>query len=503
MSTLEETRSDVRLNIVAKKDTGQSYVVRLLNLLGSVRFGIVLLILLGALCVIGMVIMQQNVEGFDHYYAQLTPSQKLVYGKLGLFDIYHSWYFITLFLILSLNIILASIDRFPKTWTFISKPKTDASPRWLLCQRQHAKMCLYGKRRQDLVQQIERTIRSAGWKKTVVSEKGGQTFVFGQSGAWNRLGAYAVHIALMTIFLGGFLSSQLGHTGQMSLSPGQTSSSMFETAFDLDRLKQNTKQLPFEVTCTDIEQKLIRKEESISVSNTIDWLTRIRIKDETGSHDAIVQMNRPFDYRGYRFFQASFTSVGRARNITLSLKPAGGGPGQNVFIPRDGETTLPDGTKIKFAEFRGNFSIGEEDLNEDTSNYPNPAAILRVTTPNGESQTAYAFGPQMADMPVASKSVGGYTFHLIDFEKVSDQHILAIQRDPGATIVYIGFALLAITLAMVFFFSHQRVWAVVEEKAENNFEVVLGGNTNRNQVAFNEKFKRMVHVLRQTNKEIR
>jgi hypothetical protein len=51
----------------------------------------------------------------------------------------------------------------------------------------------------------------------------------------------------------------------------------------------------------------------------------------------------------------------------------------------------------------------------------------------------------------------------------------------------------------VFFFSHQRVWAAIEETSENNFSVVLGGNTNRNQDAFEEKFKGFVKALR--NKE--
>src|ERR1044072_4667378 len=93
-------------------------ITKLLNLLSSVRFGVTLLVLLVIACMTGMLIMQQSVEGFDKYYAELTPSQQLLYGTLGFFDIYHSWYFNLLLLVLSLNIVLASIDRFPKAWTF-------------------------------------------------------------------------------------------------------------------------------------------------------------------------------------------------------------------------------------------------------------------------------------------------------------------------------------------------------------------------------------------------
>ena len=41
-----------------------------------------------------------------------------------------------------------------------------------------------------------------------------------------------------------------------------------------------------------------------SPMNTLDWLTRIRIKDPArGETDALVHLNAPYDYGGYRFFQ--------------------------------------------------------------------------------------------------------------------------------------------------------------------------------------------------------
>src|SRR5687767_15909414 len=73
-----------------------------LDFLSSVRFGVSLLIILVILSIVGMVIIQQNVQGFDTYFASLTPAEKIVYGSLGLFDIYHSWYYNVLLLILSL-----------------------------------------------------------------------------------------------------------------------------------------------------------------------------------------------------------------------------------------------------------------------------------------------------------------------------------------------------------------------------------------------------------------
>ena len=494
MSTLEEVVSAPAAAAAPMVKKRESAISRFLDFISSVRLGVFLLVLLGLACLVGMLIMQQNVDGFANYYQTLTPAQRLVYGKLKFFDIYHAWYFNALLAFLSINIVLASIDRFPKTWIFVSKPTLTVPTRWLESQRGSSRVEIDG----DLERingAIKRELKAAGWNNVVTTEKNGQTFMFAQIGVWNRLGAYAVHVALLTIFLGGFLTAQMGSTGQLPLAPGKTSDRIFETVVDLDRVNEVTMQLPFEVTFTDIEQKLIKKEGPITASNTIDWITRFTIKDERGVHEAVAQMNRPFDFRGYRFFQASFMPIGRARSITVRTTNQAGDT-QEIIIPRNGSTTLSDGSKVEFTEFRGNFRIGPEDTNEDTSAYPNPGAVLKITPLSGTPQTAYAFGPQMANLPVAQKLVAGYKFQLTDFEKVSDQHILSVQRDPGANVVYVGFILLFITLVGVFFFSHQRVWAVVEDSKDGKCNVLVGGNTNRNQNAFVEKLERFVGSIR-------
>jgi cytochrome c biogenesis protein len=477
-----------------------SIVTKFLALLSSVRFGIVLLVLLVIASMIGMLVVQQNVEGFDKYFFELSPATKVLFGALGFFDIYHTWYFNVLLLVLSLNIILASIDRFPKAWTFIARPKLDASAHWLKGQDASAVLELKAKNRNAVVERITASAKRLGLK-TRVTEKNGKTFVFAEKGAWNRLGAYAVHVALLTIFAGGFMTAQFGQNGQMPLKPGTVANSMTEYNFKLDteagpQIVPHNIQLPFQVTCTDIEQKLIKKDGPITADNTIDWLTRIKIKDETGEHSALVHLNEPYDYRGYRFFQASFVQPGRARQITLNLIPEAGGEPLVAKIPRDGSVQLPDGTKIDFVKFIPTFQVGQED--SVSEEYANPAAILNITRPDGKVERGYAFANLPANLPSNApigRPVAGYKIRLADYEKVPDRHVLSIQRDPGATVVYVGFASLALTLIAVFAFSHQRFWALIEEKSAGDFAITIGGNTNRNKLGFQDRFKKLVSAI--------
>jgi cytochrome c biogenesis protein len=262
--------------------------------------------------------------------------------------------------------------------------------------------------------------------------------------------------------------------------------------------------LPFTVTCLDIQQKLIKKEGAIDASNTIDWLTRIKIKDEYGEREGLVHLNTPLDYRGYRFFQASFINFGMARHITLRLTPEDGGTPQDVTIKRDGSTTLADGTKIEFEDFQPDFVFGQGGKpNSASGEYNKPVAILMVTTPQGQQKRIYAFQMELPSGAPVGAPFGGYKYRLVDFEKVPFQHVLAIQKDPGKIPFYVGSLLLIMALCAVFFFSHQRVWAVIEEgKREGRYEVALGGNTNRNKLGFEDRFKKVMKTINGETKEV-
>lgn len=432
-----------------------SFLSKSIDYLSSVSFGIILLLLLVFLCFLGMVIRQENVSGFEAYFAELSLFQQILYSSLGLFDIYNSWYFTATLGLLSLNIILASVERFPKTWTFISQPKTTVSQKWLQGQKPNYSITLQGNK-DEIIKRISDSYKESGWRKIKITEN----TVFAESGSWNRLGAYPVHLALLTIFFGGFLTSQLSFSGEIPITIGQSANRI------------QSEQLPFTIICTDLEQKLINPKGSIESNNTLDWLTYLQIKDESGTHETIVQLNRPFDYRGYRIFHSNFLPMGKARSVSVQYNS------EQLNFKQNEIKTLADGTNIRLIDFRANFSLKKETANEHSTRYQNPAAVFEIQTPNSKKETVYA----QKNSPI----------RLIDFERVSEQHTLFVRYDPGAAVVYLGFALLSVSLVAVFFFSHQRVWSILEETAENTFKITIGGNANRNEIAFEQKFKRFI-----------
>ena len=49
--------------------------------------------------------------------------------------------------------------------------------------------------------------------------------------------------------------------------------------FKLDKQERFNVQLPFTITCNEIDQKLIDPNGSIEINNTMDWRTQIKIDD--------------------------------------------------------------------------------------------------------------------------------------------------------------------------------------------------------------------------------
>ncbi len=477
---------------------------KFLGLLSAVRFGVVLLVLLISACMIGMLIQQVELETFPKYFAGLTSAEKTVYGRLGVFDIYHVWYFNLLLLLLSLNIILASIDHFPKAWNFVRKKKLTASPTFAMTQRFRQEVPVPRLDRAQLTAKASAAARAQKFGIRV-TEEDSRTTIFAERGAWNRLGAYAVHVGLLTIFTGGFMTSR-GHTGGMWIEPGKTSDRMTKQVFSVGgpsefEIGRQELQLPFSLEGLDIVHKPIDKTKGIDTGNTLDWLTSVRIRDHETKHEveALVHMNKPFDYRGYRFFQASVTGVGSARQIKIRVTPEGG-TAQEVSIPRNGLVKLSDGLRLRYVEFNPDFSV---DANRQVSvgpgggSYEEPAAHLEVIRPNGERGDVWAFTDPFIErmqnapfMQSAFLNFAGYKLALVDFEKVDQAHMLSIQYDPGVKVVYIGFTLLCLMLIAVFFFSHQRLWIVLEDG-----KAYLGGDSNRNRLGFEDRARKIAEQI--------
>jgi cytochrome c biogenesis protein len=458
-----------------KTPSADSLVDRIPNLLRSVSFGIVLLALL------------------------------IVASMIG--DIYLTVFFNLMVALLGINFILVSIDHLPGAWNYIFRKQLTASPTFAMAQdfKEKIESPILG--RNQLVERAAAAARAMKFTLRITPEMT-MTTIFAERSAWNRLGSYALQVALLTILVSSLWDHYRGYTGWMWIEPEKSSDKMATRMLNVENaaVQQETDQLelrlPFTVEGLDIQQKLINENLSIDPSNTVDWITRVRIHDHETRRktEASIRINNPFDYRGYRFFQISFSPMGNARTIRLKVAPAAGGASVEVTFGRNSKAKLSDGTQLHYFEFNPSFSVNaDQEIGATSYDYINPAAHLAYLKPGGEHGEMWAFTPDFIDtisnVPnFKSKflDAGPYRLILTDFEKVSYAHMLSIQYYPGTKLLYVGCAILGFALIAIFFFSHQRLWIVVEDG-----NIYLGGNTNRNRLGFEARAKKVITLIRE------
>ena len=105
------------------------------------------------------------------------------------------------------------------------------------------------------------------------------------------------------------------------------------------------------------------------------------------------------------------------------------------------------------------------ELGTRSAEYNNPVAVLNITQPDGKTEKVFAFANKLPDNAPINAPKAGYRWRMQSFEKSPIAHVLSIKYDPfNAAFIawYIGGFGLIGALCFVFFFSHKRIWALID-----------------------------------------
>ena len=94
------------------------------RILASLKTGIVLLGLIALVNLVGSFIVQREQAAPGQIEQAYSPEAIRIMEALGLFDVYHSWWFILILTLTGISLIVASIDIWPRYWSYITKPLT-------------------------------------------------------------------------------------------------------------------------------------------------------------------------------------------------------------------------------------------------------------------------------------------------------------------------------------------------------------------------------------------
>ncbi len=367
----------------------------------SMRFGILLLCLIAACSVAGTVIPQGCEVA---WYAQNYPSAHPVILTFRLNRVFESWYFITLLVLLCLNLSLCSLLRI-RTVVRASHGETEraaAMPDTVLLRPEGVE-----KLRAWLE---DRHCRSVELDGAVVYHKNGI----------GRYGTFLLHLSILLTLVFGALALYTPTVTDQSCMPGE--SILLEDGTEIHVLD-------FHIT---------------DETGRLDYRSHVQVTlpDGRRSEEAELSVNHPFSFGAYKLFQQSF---GTAGSVAVTNLETGGTDDflltEQAYLSADGitgifyETLYPDFIR----DPSGNVTF----ITITEGSYPNPIYQFEVISDG-------AFTPTLA-VPGDELELTGlrFTFNSpVEYPGIRIKHVSRLFN----ALLIASFILMIAGLTLAFFF---------------------------------------------------
>ena len=444
--------------------------------MGSIRTGIVLLILIGIATFAGTIIMQRPINDVNKLHQAYSPATLRWLDAFGLTDVFHSWWFALLLALLSANIVVASLDRWPVVWRYFSRPYRRAEPHFLASLSMQHEILIRDEAAG--IEAAEAAFRSVGLKpQRVVKDN---VSLYAEKFRFARLAPFVVHASLLLIFAGVMVDGLRGYRGFITLVPG-------ESGNQIEMRDGTRKVLPFSVRCDSTGQ------ENYPDGSPKRWWSKLAVVENSREISRKeISVNDPLDHRGIRFFQASYGPTGEVQAVKLSATQKNGGPAQSIELAPGRSARLDEATSVRLAQFIPDFEINGDQIGTRSEQPNNPALHLVVTTAKGDAD-AWLF-PKMPQFD--RSNAAGYDFALTSL--VPQFYTgLEVSYEPGQWGVWAGVILMGVALALVFYFVHIRFWAVPVDDGRGRLVLWVGASASKNRDEVEERFNRLVAKIEQ------
>lgn len=454
--------------------------LRVSRTLTAVRTGIILLILIGLASAAGTLVLQRPITDPADLARAYSPATLVWLDRLGLTDVFHSWWFLALMTLLATNIVLASLERWPEAWRYFSRPYLKPEHHFMSALPMQEEIPITDSRAG--VRAAEIAFQKLGLKARNVG-KGDQVSLYAERHRFARLAAYVVHASLLTILLGGIVDGIWGYRGFVALT--------LNGSVDEIELRDGAKmKLPFTVRCEGAGQ-----ENYPDGSPRRWWSKLVVIENGKEVQRKEIEVNEPLVHRGLRFYQSSYGQSGEVGAVKLAATSKGNGGAAQEFTLALGEVkSLGEGATVTFARFIPDFVVRGREVETRSNELNNPAILLLVQEKGSEPIKVWLF-PRFPDF--SHPNSANYSFQYRDME-MGYYTGLQVSHEPGQWAVWAGCILMAIGLAMAFYFVHLRAWAVPVSDGRGRLVLWVGASASKNRDELEEKFRKLVTEIRKS-----
>ena len=378
--------------------------------LGSMRFALILLVILAAACAGGSFIPQGL--SYEQYAELWSPRTAGLILALRLDDVFHAWWFLLLTAFLCGNLLLCNLTRLPQ---LLARTRAAADP----TKTGKADLCLEGIEDPDALFAALRMPRPVERR-----DAEGRTLRFSVQNRIGLWGAWVCHLGILLLILGFAL-------GQMT-----------KEEYSVYGIPGETKQLGQTDYWVSIHDFQVERGADGSVEQYTAAVTMLDVsgEGEALAEDTVASVNHPGSAFGFKLFQ----------NAT--------GDAARYSVRRDGETVQ-----------EGVLCVGENAQLLETPLQLGLTAVLWDEAAGERSVQGYAdmiyVNNELYTMNVQApgESIPDFTPYEVSFSDGQSYTLLQVKRDRFTPLALAGGLITLLGLLLAFYLQTRKLWAVQNE----------------------------------------
>jgi cytochrome c biogenesis protein len=446
----------------------------------SVKLTITLLVLIVLVFIAATFLPSYDVV--ETFARQLSPGAAKIFLFFRLSDLYHSSLFYILMTLLSLNLIICSINRLPSLWKQYKTPHFP-EPAGIFDNLPQSRIITVGKEISKIKPIVESCLKKKYGHISKIDERRGY-FFYAQRGRFSLFGVYIVHLSILIMIAGATIGSIFGIEADINIKEG-------ETVNVANLTKGNgLYELDFFVRCDKFTVEFYKDGSPKTYRSDLSF-----IKNGQVERRGTLLVNHPLTFDEFRFYQSTYGIAPEIKAIVTYTNA--GKKGGSMTLAAGDTFDLPE------SKARGFVLRVEENIMQI-----GPAIKLKIVSQKKDIQfwvfqqldQIIAMNPNLlTKMPMFNPGLFQplvFSLNRIEQTYYTGLHLV---RDPGIPLIALGGFFMVAGMMIVFFLSYQQFWVRIEQE-DAKISISIAGRSNRNNQQLQKKID---YLCKRINEEIK
>jgi cytochrome c biogenesis protein len=444
--------------------------------LSSVRTAIILITSIAVICFIGIYFVQAPGEVLGDpvaytawiqqnalpRYGSLTP----IFDWLQFFTLFSSWYFMLLLTVLSLSIIVGTLNRAPIIWQNFKRPLIRRNDNFYQSALERSEFT-----HPDAGTRTQAELHKRGFRvRTLEDNK--VTYLYANKNSWATLATFVFHAALVALLMAGVVSQWHGFPPN---SPARRflpapivslSDSLAGFTFDQALPTGQSAVVYPRGTPHNISFRVNNFTATFDPKTGLptDYVTDLSIYQdgELVAHSNHLRVNDPLSYGGVIFHQSSLIP-----SVNITITDTQGCMVCDEPIVLDQSNNVSSNLMVDYAK---GIPIAGSNLTMGVFFIHNPSIQLaQVHHPSILITVGAPDAPTTQDKAIVRLQSGqsGQSFDkqwTIRLNSASEATVLLVTKDAGSLLVWPTAVILILSLCITFYFPQKRIWIRIEDQ---------------------------------------